>query len=79
MMGPPSCAPIRKMLSTSAAVVMPKASRSSFRLFPCIAPFEKYPSSVPRNVLPPLFGIAFSDVLPEPDSAPMPVVSSCSS
>ena len=38
---------------------------------------ETNPSIVPRSVLLPLLGIAFSDVLPEPDSAPMPVVSSC--
>ncbi|MGC4084357.1 MAG: hypothetical protein QM736_20155 [Vicinamibacterales bacterium] len=45
----------------------------------CIEPFEKKPSRPPANVFEPLFGIAFSDVLPEPDSAPMPLVSSCSS
>ena len=42
-----------------------------------MAAFEKYPSMRPRNTLLPLFGIALSAVLPEPDSAPRPVVSSC--
>ena len=45
----------------------------------CIDPFEKKPSIPAVKVLLPLFGIAFIVTLPDPDSAPMPLVSSCNS
>lgn len=44
---------------------------------PIVTQFEQKPSSPPVNVLPPDFGMTFRLTLPEPDSAPMPLVSSC--
>ena len=45
----------------------------------CMPLPEKKPSMPPRKRLPPLLGMALSEALPEPDSAPMPLVSICSS
>ena len=45
----------------------------------CIPELENLPFTPNWKALLPSRGIAFSDVLPEPLSAPIPVISSCSS